>query len=169
SGRHGDVTAGARPRATPRAAARLAGARRRGGEVKEGNAKFMSRCETIRSQMFFYLDDELHGRELSDFEQHLEDCLECRSLCDQERCVIESVRAARPLYTASPELRDRIADLLEQSPEPYVASKPLRGRVRRILGFDQRPAAARLAAPWLAAPRFAVPRMLALACVLAAV
>jgi len=127
--------------------------------VKEENAKFMSRCETIRSQMFFYLDDELHGRELSDFERHLEDCLECRSLCHQERCIIESVRAARPMYMASPELRDRIADLLEQAPEPYVASSPLRDRVQQILGFDQR----------TAAPRFAFPRMLSWAFVLAAV
>jgi anti-sigma factor RsiW len=119
--------------------------------------------------MFFYLDDELHGRELSDFEQHLEDCLECRRSCHQERCIFESVRAARPLYTASPELRDRIADILEQTPEPYVAPSPLRDRVQQILGFDQRPAAQRPSATRSAAPRLAFPRMLALACVLAAV
>lgn len=119
----------------------------------------MSKCETIRSQMFFYLDDELRGHELSDFEQHLAECVECRSLCEQDRCIVESVRVARPLYTASPQLRERIADLLAQSPEPYVASNPLRARVRRIVGFDQR-----IAASW-----FAFPRMLAWASVLAAV
>jgi anti-sigma factor RsiW len=119
----------------------------------------MSNCETIRSQMFFYLDDELHDGELSDFERHLEGCLECRRACDQERRIIESVRAARPLYTASPELRDRITDLLGRVPEPYVAPSPLRDRVRQILGFDRRAAARRLA----------FPRMLALASVLAAV
>jgi len=48
--------------------------------------------------MFFYLDHELHDRELSDFEQHLESCIECRSLCDQERCIIESLRAARTMH-----------------------------------------------------------------------
>jgi len=57
--------------------------------------------------MFFYLDHELHDRELSDFEQHLERCIECRSLCDQESCIIESVRAAQPMHVASPELWDR--------------------------------------------------------------
>jgi anti-sigma factor RsiW len=119
----------------------------------------MSSCETIRSQMFFYLDDELHDRELSDFEQHLEGCLECRRVCHQERCIIESVRAARPLYTASPELRARVTGLLDRAPEPYVAPSPLRDRVRQILGFDRR----------TAAPRLAFPRVLALASVLAAV
>jgi Putative zinc-finger len=93
--------------------AQLADEPGRSDKVKEGNAKLTSRCEAIRSQMFFYLDHELHDRELSDFEQHLESCIECRSLCDQERCIIESVRAARPMHVASPELRDRIADLLE--------------------------------------------------------
>jgi anti-sigma factor RsiW len=88
--------------------------------------------------MFFYLDDELHDRELSDFEQHLEGCVECRNLCEQERYVIDSVRSARPLYTAPPELRDRIANLLRQVPEPFVAPHPLRDRVQRILGLDQR-------------------------------
>jgi anti-sigma factor RsiW len=107
--------------------------------------------------MFFYLDDELHDHELSDFEQHLVGCPDCRSLCEQERCIIESVRAARPLYTAPPELRNRIAGLLEHAPEPYVASSPLRDRVRQIVGFDQR----------AAAPRFTFPRMLAWASVIA--
>jgi anti-sigma factor RsiW len=105
--------------------------------------------------MFFYLDDELHGRELSDFEQHLDGCVECRRSCEQERRIIESVRAARPLYLASHELRDRIANLLEQAPEPYVASSPLRNRVQQILGFDQR----------TAAPRFAFPGMRAMAAI----
>jgi anti-sigma factor RsiW len=107
--------------------------------------------------MFFYLDDELRDRELSDFEQHLEGCVECRRSCEQERRIIENVRAARPLYVASPELRDRIADLLEQAPEPYVASSPLRNRVQQILGFDQR----------TAAPRFAFPRIRAMVFVVA--
>jgi anti-sigma factor RsiW len=107
-------------------------------KVIEEQAKFMSRCETIRSQIYLYLDDELHDRELSDFEQHLEGCIECRSLRQQERRVIESVRAVRPLYAASSELRGRITDLLEQAPEPYVASSPFRDRVQRILGFDRR-------------------------------
>ncbi len=119
----------------------------------------MSRRHTTQSQIFLYLDDELHGRELSDFEQHLEDCLECRSQCHQERSIVESVRAARPMYTASPELRDRIADLLEQAPEPYVAPSPLRDRVRQILGFDQRPTASRPAASRPAAPRLDAPRL----------
>jgi anti-sigma factor RsiW len=128
--------------------------------VKEGNPKLRSKCEAIRSQMFFYLDDELHDRELSDFEQHLEGCVECRSLCEQERCIIESVRAARPMYVASPELRDRIADLLEQAPEPYVASSPLRDRVQQILGFDHRTAAPRLAFPGMRALAFVVALLL---------
>src|SRR5262245_63334508 len=61
------------------------------------------------------------------------------------------------MYMASPELRDRIADLLKQAPEPYVASSPLRNRVQQILGFDQR----------TAAPRFAFPGMRVLAVVVA--
>jgi anti-sigma factor RsiW len=152
----GTVMSETRPQAAPRAAARLAGEPGRSDKVREGNAKLTSRCEAIRSQMFFYLDHELHDRELSDFVQHLESCIECRSLCDQERCIIESVRASRPMYVASPELRDRIADLLEQASEPYVAASPLRNRVQQILGFDQRTAALRFAFHGMRALAFVV-------------
>lgn len=121
----------------------------------------MSSCETIRSQMFFYLDDELHDRELSDFERHLDGCAECRAMCEQERCIVESIRTARPLYSASPDLRERIADLLQQTPEPYVASHPLRDRVQQILGLNQ-PADAPRFAVW---PRVASSKGLAWAAV----
>jgi anti-sigma factor RsiW len=125
--------------------------------VKEGIAKLTSRCDAIRSQTIFYLDHELRDRELSDFERHLESCIECRSLCDQERCIIESVRAARPMHEASPELQERIVDILEQAPDSYVAASSLGNRVQQILGFDQR----------TAAPRFAFHGMRALAFVVA--
>jgi len=61
------------------------------------------------------------------------------------------------MHVASPELRDRIADLLEQAPEPYGAASPLRNRVQQILAFNQR----------TAAPRFAFYGMRALAFVAA--
>ena len=128
--------------------------------MKEGNAKLTSRCEAIRSQMFFYLDHELRDRELSDFEQHLESCIECRSLCDQERCLIESVRDSPPRHVASPELRDRITDILEQATEPYVAASPMRNRVQQILGFDQRNAAPRFAFHGMRALAFLVAMLL---------
>jgi anti-sigma factor RsiW len=97
------------------------------------NNKAINSCSHIRAQMSLYLDDELHYQEQSDFELHLNQCVNCRALYEQEKTLLESVRAARPLYKASPELQSRVAEILKVVPEPYTASHSLRQRIGRVL------------------------------------
>lgn len=105
----------------------------------------MMQCQDIRSRMAFYLDDELHNGERTDFEAHLSGCPACHSLCEQERRELESIRALQPLYSAPPELRTRMAALLNETPEPYRAPSALRDRLQQMLwprpqfSFFQRP------------------------------
>lgn len=108
----------------------------------------MMQCQDLRLRMAFYLDDELHNGERTDFEAHLGECRACQRLCEQERQELESIRAARPLYTAPAELRARMAALLTEAPEPYRAPVALRARLQHMLwpaaqpSFVTRPARA---------------------------
>ncbi len=97
----------------------------------------MKKCETIRAQIALYLDDELHDGELAEFDAHRQACPACGSLCERERRVLENIRAAKPLYGASPELRERIEETLRQSGEPFVTPGTLRHRVSQILWPDR--------------------------------
>ena len=72
-------------------------------------------CEQVRDRLWFYLDDELRGAERDDLESHLVDCEKCRKLFESQRAFLESVRNAGPFHTASPQLRARVADLVNHS------------------------------------------------------
>jgi anti-sigma factor RsiW len=93
--------------------------------------------------MSFYLDDELHGGELAAFDAHMRDCLRCRESVERERAFLESVRQARPLHTASNDLRARVEKILSQAPAPLQASAEMRARLHRSL---ESPRSYRLAA-----------------------
>jgi len=90
-------------------------------------------CGQIRLQMGLYLDDELQQGEREEFEAHLESCLECREVCEQEKRLLQSVRAARPLYKAPAELHDWLAQNIGDFPEPITASYNLRERIQDVL------------------------------------
>ena len=91
----------------------------------------MKRCEETRGQIAFYLDDEIKGNDLAEFEAHLGVCLDCRRACEDERRFLALVRSSRPLYVAPPELRSRVEHTLSNAPAPYAAPPELRGRVER--------------------------------------
>lgn len=55
-------------------------------------------CSEIRPRIAFYVDREVTGAEALDFEAHLTDCSECRSVYEQLRDTVDAVRGARPLY-----------------------------------------------------------------------
>lgn len=93
----------------------------------------MMQCQDLRLRMTFYLDDELHNGERTDFEAHLQACVVCRQLCEQERYELESIRALHPLYTAPVELRERVTALIEEAPTPYRAPLALRDRLQQML------------------------------------
>jgi len=93
----------------------------------------MNSCDDIRAQMTFYLDDELRGREQAAFVAHIQACAACRLALDNERSLLESVRAARPLYSAPQALRARLEETLSVAPSPYTASPELRERIKGFL------------------------------------
>jgi anti-sigma factor (TIGR02949 family) len=99
----------------------------------------MMQCENIHVRLALYLDDELHNGERDDFEAHLQECADCRQSYEIERQEIEAIRTAQPLYTAPPELRARIATLLDETPSPYVAPHPLRQRLQQMLRPTETP------------------------------
>ena len=98
-----------------------------------------NQCEDIRLRVAFYLDDELSGSDLAAFESHLENCASCSDIVTNERRFIESVREAKPLATAPPELRSLIEKTLNSAPPAYAAPPELRRRVRESLSAAASP------------------------------
>ena len=95
-------------------------------------------CEEVRARMSFYLDDELRGTERGGIESHLAQCALCHALFESERAFLESVRDAKPLHTASIELRARVAEILRRSESAPVAPARLRQRVEWFLNQPAR-------------------------------
>ncbi|HET9533532.1 MAG TPA: zf-HC2 domain-containing protein [Blastocatellia bacterium] len=93
----------------------------------------MNYCDDIRSRIAFYLDDELSGSDLARFEAHLAECRSCEQMVSDERQFIESIRRARPIYTAPPELRAKSERVLSDAPPVYAAPPELRTRVQKSL------------------------------------
>jgi hypothetical protein len=67
-----------------------------------------------------YLDDDLQGRELIDFRNHLEACAECRANLEVEQALSYLLHRSRPLYLAPAALRSRVSAAVMQHSE----SKP---------------------------------------------
>jgi anti-sigma factor RsiW len=103
----------------------------------------MKTCARIRGQIAFYLDGELGDAERRLVARHLDECDSCRAAVDAERAFLDSVREAAPLHTASPELRARVAEILEAAPAPHRAPERLRRSVSRLLGVESSKAARR--------------------------
>lgn len=93
----------------------------------------MNHCDSIRTQMVFYLDDELQASEVNALEAHLIECAGCRELFDNERRFLAALRGSQPLSPASPELRARVERVLSDGPLAYAAPAELRVRIRRTL------------------------------------
>jgi anti-sigma factor (TIGR02949 family) len=96
-------------------------------------------CKNIRVQMSFYLDDELRNGERDEFEAHLNDCSSCRDLYEQERLLLELVRASQPLYQAPAETRTRVLQLIETEQEQITAPYTLRRRIQSAFSHGPAP------------------------------
>jgi mycothiol system anti-sigma-R factor len=96
-------------------------------------------CNQIRTQMAFYLDDELRNGERDEFEAHLQDCPSCRELFEQEQMLLELVRASQPLYQAPAETRARIEQLIDSMPEQITAPHNLRRRIQQSFSHSATP------------------------------
>jgi anti-sigma factor RsiW len=77
----------------------------------------MKPCDAYRLQIAFYLDGELRDQALADFESHLTACAACRAAVDGERRFLDALHSVRPLYSAPPELRLRVEQILQGVPE----------------------------------------------------
>lgn len=74
----------------------------------------MTSCDEFSLKAFRYLDDRLQGQELNDFRAHLEGCSNCRASVETERALSKVLHRSRPLYSAPPALRARVAAVVEQ-------------------------------------------------------
>ena len=90
----------------------------------------MNGCKEMRTQITFYLDDELQGGDRANLETHLSECETCGEVYESEKQFLETIRGSRPLYNAAPELRARAENVLTEPPSPLAASAGLRRRVR---------------------------------------
>jgi anti-sigma factor RsiW len=93
----------------------------------------MISCEEVSARIALYLDDELRDGEQAVVELHIEGCKSCRNALNTQRHLIESVRASRPLYQSSSELRRRVENILQDTPAPYAAPPQLRRRIQKSL------------------------------------
>jgi anti-sigma factor RsiW len=76
----------------------------------------MSNCDDIRGPLMLYLDNELQGDERATVEAHLTECESCAALFARELNFLNSIRESGPLHVASPELRNRVEQILKVSP-----------------------------------------------------
>jgi anti-sigma factor RsiW len=81
----------------------------------------MSSCDESSLKALRYLDDRLQGAELDDFRAHLEVCSNCRANVETERALSRLVNRSRPLYSAPPALRARVAAMVEEYAAPSRA------------------------------------------------
>ena len=94
-----------------------------------------------------YLDKELSGRDLEEFQAHLEGCETCRAELEAGEELSRLLRRSRPLYSAPDALRQRVMQTMELFPSSAPHAPPrLRKRISKIL-----------ARPWQSADR-GVPR-----------
>jgi anti-sigma factor RsiW len=69
----------------------------------------MSACEKHTVDLMLYLDDELVDGKLMEFLAHLKICADCRASLEEQLALSAVLRRSRPLYSAPPKLRARVA------------------------------------------------------------
>ena len=100
----------------------------------------MKPCDENRLRITLYLDDELRDQELVAFESHLAACAACQAAVERERRFLDDVHAARPLYSAPPDLRSRVENILRDMPGHSTPQRP-RAHIRELFEgmFTARP------------------------------
>jgi anti-sigma factor RsiW len=94
----------------------------------------MSPCDEASLKALRYLDDRLQGQELRDFRAHLEVCPNCRASVETERALSRLLHRSRPLYSAPPALRARVAVAVEKHSGPILAGENFYKRLLRSVG-----------------------------------
>ena len=85
----------------------------------------MRKCDDIRGRLTLYLDNELQGDERATVEAHLSECEACAAFFARELSFLDAVRKTGPLNVASPELRDKVRQILDEGrPVPAAEQIP---------------------------------------------
>jgi anti-sigma factor RsiW len=86
----------------------------------------------------FFLDNELRGDELRDFQTHIMGCADCKELLAEEQALSQLLHRTRPLYQAPEVLRTRVSAIISSEGHSAIhAPERLRRRILRILAFPQ--------------------------------
>lgn len=88
----------------------------------------MRECDDIRGRLTLYLDNELQGDERATVEAHLSECEDCAAFFARELNFLDALRKSGPLHVASPELRDKVRQILSEG-RRAPATKPVQPRV----------------------------------------
>lgn len=91
----------------------------------------MNTCEDICKRLNLYLDNELQGEERAAVESHLQECASCGAIYERELSFINAIRESGPIHVASPELRARVQQTLNESKRNVVT--PRFGSRRRLV------------------------------------
>jgi anti-sigma factor RsiW len=94
----------------------------------------MSPCDEFSLKALRYLGDCLQGRELEDFRAHLDVCSHCRASVEAERALSQLLHRSRPLYSAPPTLRARVAAAVEQQTASIRTRENFYERLSLIVG-----------------------------------
>jgi anti-sigma factor RsiW len=104
-------------------------------------AASMNACEKYTVDLMLYLDDELLGGKLLDFLAHLKTCADCRGSLEEQLALSAALRRSRPLYSAPPKLRARVAASLAHAASETKSNRLYEGSgqwLRRTLqGVDR--------------------------------
>jgi anti-sigma factor RsiW len=96
----------------------------------------MNGCDGYSVAVLLYLDNELKGQELEDFQNHLSGCDDCQQKLAEEDALSRLLRRSRPLYTASDSLRARVSAasaIATANLQPPKAPERLHQRIYRLL------------------------------------
>jgi len=80
-------------------------------------------CDDIRGRLTLYLDNELQGDERATVEAHLNECESCAAVFTRELNFLNTIRESGPPHVASPELRNRVEQILRIEPAPAPRSR----------------------------------------------
>ena len=79
---------------------------------RNGGNRMSAMAITIVRWFISFLDDELRGHELQDFQKHIVECAECKDVLSQEQALSQLLHRSRPLYRAPEVLRARVSGVL---------------------------------------------------------
>ena len=99
----------------------------------------MNECGDHTVDVMLYLDDELSDEKLMEFLAHLKICAHCRASLDEQLALSATLHRSRPLYSAPPKLRARVAASLAKAESKTIAGRLYEG-VGQILKLTLRSA-----------------------------